>query len=140
MADTPKARNRNLWLGAGVAVALAVTAWCRYEGTTVGTENAYIKADKLSLAAEVSGIVAEVPVRANQRVKAGDLLVALDDYSYRLAVAEAQAHVTQVKNQLLAKRADHAEALAALEQARRAAQFYLRQLQRNEKTGPVALS
>tara|TARA_R110001592_G_scaffold363248_4_gene682176 strand:- start:29283 stop:30359 length:1077 start_codon:yes stop_codon:yes gene_type:complete len=137
---TKKGLNRKLWGGAGVAVALAVAAWCLYDGTTIDTENAYIKADKLSLAAEVSGVVTEVAVHPNQRVKAGDLLVALDDYSYRLAVTEAEAHLAQVKNQLLAKRADHAEAEAALEQARQDAEFYLRQLQRNEKMGAIAIS
>lgn len=132
--------GRNLWLGGGIAVALAVAAWCLYDGTTVDTENAYIKADKLSLAAEVSGVVTEVLVKENQQVKAGDVLVVLDDYSYRLAVAEAEAHLGQVKNQLYARRADHAEAEAALEQANRDAEFYLRQLKRNEKMGSVAIS
>jgi membrane fusion protein (multidrug efflux system) len=127
-------------LGAGVAVALAVAAWCLYDGGTVATENAYIKADKLSLAAEVTGVVTEVLVRPNQAVHAGDLLVSLDDYSYRLAVTEAEAHLTQVKNQLYAKRADHAEAEAALEQARLDAEFYQRQLRRNEKMGSIAIS
>ncbi|MCP5130720.1 MAG: HlyD family secretion protein [Pseudomonadales bacterium] len=127
-------------MGAGVAIALAVAAWCLYDGATIDTENAYIKADKLSLAAEVSGVVAEVPVRPNQSVKAGDLLVRLDDYSFRLAVAEAEAHLAQVKNQLFSKRAEHSEAEAALEQARLDADFYQRQLKRNEKMGSFAVS
>jgi membrane fusion protein (multidrug efflux system) len=132
--------HRRLWLGAGVLVALAAVAWSFYEGDIVDTENAYIKADKLSLAAEVSGVVAEVLVRENQSVNAGDVLVVLDDYSYRLAVAEAEAHVAQVRNQLQAKRADHAEAEAAVDQATRDAQFFQRQLKRNEKMGPIAIS
>ncbi len=141
MAETTTSSlKRNLWLGGGIAVALAVAAWCLYDGSTVDTENAYIKGDKLSLAAEVTGVVAEVLVRENQPVKAGDLLVVLDDYSYRLAVAEAEAHLAQVRNQLSAKRADHAEAEAALEQAKLDAEFYQRQLQRNEKMGSVAVS
>ena len=132
--------TRNLLLGGGIAIALAVAAWCLYDGAVVDTENAYIKADKLSLAAEVSGVVTEVLVHANQPVKAGDVLVVLDDYSYRLAVAEAEGHLAQVKNQLYAKRADHAEAEAELEQAQKDADFYLRKLQRNEKMGSVAVS
>ena len=137
-AESPIARR--LWLGAGVAVALAVAAWCLYDGASIATENAYIKADKLSLAPEVSGVVTEVLVHPNQAVNAGDLLVSLDDYSFQLAVAEAEAHLAQVKNQLYAKRADHAEAEAALAQARTDAEFYLRQLQRNQKMGSVAIS
>ena len=132
--------TRNLWLGGGIAIALAVAAWCLYDDATIATENAYIKADKLSLAAEVSGVVTEVLVKANQPVQAGDVLVVLDDYSYRLAVAEAEGHLAQVKNQLHAKRADLAEAEAELDQAQKEADFYLRKLQRNEKMGSVAVS
>ena len=111
--------TRNLWLGGGIALALAVAAWCLYDDATIATENAYVKADKLSLAAEVSGVVTEVLVKANQPVKAGDVLVVLDDYSYRLAVAEAEGHLAQVKNQLHAKRADLSQAEAELTQHRR---------------------
>ena len=132
--------NRKFWLAGGLLVALAAVAWCLYDGGIVDSENAYIKADKLSLAAEVSGVVTEVMVRENQPVSAGDVLVVLDDYSYRLAVAEAEAHLAQVVNQLAARRADHAEASAAMEQATRDAEFYQRQLRRNEKMGAMAIS
>ncbi len=139
-ATMSTALKRNLLLGSGMAVALGVAVWCLYDAASVDTENAYIKADTFSLAAEVGGVVKEVLVRPNQPVKAGELLVSLDDYSYRLAVAEAEAHLAQVTNQLHAKHADRAEAEAALEQAREDAQFYLRQLKRNEKMGPLAVS
>lgn len=132
---------RRLGLGAGVLAAAATVAWLVFGGTgTVKTENAYIKADKLALSTDVGGIVAEVPVRANQPVRRGQLLVRLEDTPFRIAVTEAEAHLAQVKNELRAKRADYAEAEAALEQARRDADFYQRQLQRNEKMGPVAVS
>jgi membrane fusion protein (multidrug efflux system) len=131
---------RRLLVTAGIAVAVAVGAWCYYDGTSVDTENAYIKADKVSLAPEVGGVIAEVLVEANQKVKAGDLLVRIDDYTYRLAVAEAEAHLAQVTNQLYSKRADRKEAAAALEQARLDAEFYQRQLKRNENMGSVAIS
>jgi membrane fusion protein (multidrug efflux system) len=131
---------RRLLVGGGVAVALLVAAWRLYGGSSVDTENAYIKADKISLSAEVGGVITEVPVQANQAVHRGDLLVALDDYTFQLAVAEAEGHLGQVRNQLLARRADYAEAEAALEQARRDADYYQRQLERNEKMGALAVS
>ncbi|TDG11425.1 HlyD family secretion protein [Seongchinamella unica] len=128
-------------MGSGLLVATAVVAWLVLGGRgSVQTANAYIKADKFSLATDVAGIVAEVLVRANQRVEKGQLLVRLDDTPFRLAVEEAEAHLMQVRNQLLARRADYAEAEAALEQAQRDAEYYQRQLQRNEKMGPVAIS
>ncbi|QIL91417.1 HlyD family efflux transporter periplasmic adaptor subunit [Microbulbifer sp. SH-1] len=136
-----KSRSRRLALGLGIAVAGAVAAWCIWGGGgSVHTDNAYVKADKLALSLEVSGIVAEVPIKANQHVNKGDLLVQLDDTSFRLAVAEAEAHLAQVKNQVHARQADYAEAEAELQQAQTDAEFYRRQLDRNEKLGKVALS
>ena len=134
-------KSRRAGFAAGILVAATVAAWCLFGGgSSVHSENAYVKADKVSLALEVSGIVAEVPVRANQRVEKGQLLVQLDDTPFRLAVAEAEAHLAQVKNQVHARQADYAEAEAELQQAQTDADFYRRQLERNEKLGKVALS
>jgi len=63
-----KPMARKLWVAGGFAVALGVGAWCFYDGASVDTENAYIKAEKYSLAPEVGGVVTEVLVRANQTV------------------------------------------------------------------------
>lgn len=141
MSNSSRATLRRFGLGAGILTAAAVAAWLTFGGRgSVHTENAYIKADILSLATDVGGIVAEVPVQANQRVQQGQLLVRLEDTPFRLAVVEAEAHLHQVQNELLSRRADYAEAEAALEQAQRDADYYQRQLNRNEKMGPVAIS
>jgi membrane fusion protein, multidrug efflux system len=138
--STPLSRRR-LGFGAGIAVAVAVALWCLLGGRgTVHTENAYVKADIISLATEVAGRITQVNVRTNQRVQRGQLLAQLDDTPYRLAVAEAEAHLAQVHNHILARRADYAEAQAELEQAREDADYYQRKLARNEKLGPVAVS
>lgn len=132
---------RKIGFGAGIAVALVALAWALFGGgSSVETENAYVKADKVSLSPEVSGVVAQVAVRANQQVMKGDLLVQLDETPFQLAVAEAEAHLAQVRNQLLARRAEFSESAAALEQARKDADYYRRQLNRSEKLGRVALS
>lgn len=138
---TQKQKSRRVGFALGIVVASAVTVWAIWGGgSSVHTENAYVKADKISLAPEVSGIVAEVAVRANQAVNKGDLLVQLDDTPFRLAVAEAEAHLAQVKNQVHARQAEYAEAEAELQQAQTDAEFFRRQLERNEKLGKVALS
>ncbi|MBA6413410.1 HlyD family secretion protein [Parahaliea sp. F7430] len=141
MSKSFSVSTRQLSFAAGIIVSAAVTAWLLLGGRgSVHTDNAYIKASKVSLATEVGGVIAEVTVRANQSVKSGQLLLRLDNTPFQLAVDEAEAHLNQVKNQLLSRRADYAEAEAALEQARRDAAFYQRQLQRNEKMGPLAIS
>jgi len=134
-------KSRRLGFALGISIAAGVAGWCAWGGSgSVHTENAYVKADKISLAPEVSGIVAEVPVTANQHVNKGDLLVKLDETTFRLAVAEAEAHLAQVRNQIHARQAEYAEAEAALNQAQTDAEYYRRQLDRNEKLGKVALS
>lgn len=44
-----------------------------------------------NLGAEITAVIAEIPVSVGQAVKAGDVLVRLDDHDYRLAVIQAQA-------------------------------------------------
>jgi membrane fusion protein (multidrug efflux system) len=55
------------------------------------TDNAYIRQDKISISAEVGGIIVDVAVRENQRVEAGDLLFRIDPKPFELAVLEAKA-------------------------------------------------
>ncbi|MGV7029650.1 HlyD family secretion protein [Methylobacterium symbioticum] len=57
------------------------------------TDDAYVGGDVTVIAPRVPGIVAEVLVRDNQRVAAGDLLIRLDDRDYRAALAKAEASV-----------------------------------------------
>ena len=45
------------------------------------------------IAPKVSGLIATVAVTDNQAVRAGDLLVKLDDRDYRAALAKARARV-----------------------------------------------
>ncbi|MCD6008655.1 HlyD family secretion protein [Halomonas sp. IOP_31] len=92
-------------------VALAALAWWAIGWWQTGrfleeTDNAYVRTDNVALRAELSARIAEVMVDDNQRVEKGDLLVRLDDASYRdrLAQAEAQqavaaASLTQAKRQ-----------------------------------------
>ncbi len=133
--------RRRIGFGAGIAVATVAALWFTFGGRgTVETENAYVKADKYSLSADVAGRIAAVPVRPNQAVAQGQVLVQLDDTPFRIAVEEAEAHLAQVRNDILARRADYAEAEAELQQAQEDAAYYERKLARNEKMGPVAVS
>ncbi|TWT10736.1 HlyD family secretion protein [Reyranella sp. CPCC 100927] len=57
------------------------------------TDNAYVRGDITPLSAKIEGIVSAVPVNDFQRVKAGDLLVAITDDDYKARVAQAEADV-----------------------------------------------
>ena len=56
------------------------------------TDNAFVSADKVSVAPLVDGTVIEVAVADNQTVKPGDLLVRIDPSSIQARLAQAQAN------------------------------------------------
>jgi membrane fusion protein, multidrug efflux system len=137
----PLLLQRRLLMGFGLVLGGLLLAWFMLgEQTSVSTENAYVKANKLALSSEVSAIVKSVQVEPNQTVVAGQLLVELEDAPFQLAVAEAQAHLEQVQNEIQARRADYAEVEAELNQAKQDSAFYERQLTRNQRMGPSAIS
>jgi multidrug resistance efflux pump len=51
----------------------------------------------VTMAPEVAGRIVELPVRDNQFVHKGDLLVLIDPRDYRIAVERADAAVKQAK-------------------------------------------
>jgi len=57
------------------------------------TDDAYLHADLTPLAAKVPGYIRDIPVRDFQTVKAGDLLVQIDDDDYRAELDQAEANV-----------------------------------------------
>src|SRR3546814_14458163 len=60
-------------------------------GGSVSTDNAYVKMDKVSVAAEVGGLITEVAVREGHEVAKGQLLFRIDPTHYALTVAQAHA-------------------------------------------------
>jgi membrane fusion protein (multidrug efflux system) len=84
--------------GVVILVALAIvglfaTRWDRWIGdaTRQVTDDAYVHGTVTPLSAQVDGYVRHVAVNDFQRVKAGDLLVEIDDSDYRAKVAQAEA-------------------------------------------------
>lgn len=80
-------------LGLVVAIAAGLWAWWRYEEYHPTTQDAYLRANIVSIAAQVPGQVTAVPVHENEHVKAGTVLFRIDPAQYRNAVDAAQAQV-----------------------------------------------
>ncbi|MFO1057832.1 MAG: HlyD family secretion protein [Dongiaceae bacterium] len=85
-------RGAVLLLAAGLVV-LFVTGWDSWVGASARqvTDDAYVRGDITPLSAKVAGYVQAVPVDDFQRVKAGDLLVEIEDQDYAARVAQAEA-------------------------------------------------
>ncbi|MFF3703362.1 MULTISPECIES: efflux RND transporter periplasmic adaptor subunit [Pseudomonas] len=78
------------------AVAIGRQLWVQYMNTP-WTRDGRVRADIINVAADVPGYVVEVPVRDNQLVKKGDLLIQIDPEHYEVAVRQAQALVASRK-------------------------------------------
>jgi membrane fusion protein (multidrug efflux system) len=117
----PLLQRRGVRLAALVGVVLLLAAagvyWWRSSGR-VSTDDAFIEGRIVRVSAQVAGQVAKLAVTDNQRVRAGDLLVQLDDREYRAQAEQAAAET---------RSAEVAAENAAVD-ARRAEQLFARQL------------
>ena len=99
--DTPRRRPRIIPLlitlaVIAVAIVLDRAMWDAYMGapwTRDGTVRAYV----VTMAPEVAGRVVELPVRDNQFVHKGDLLMVIDPTNFKIAVSLAEAAVQQAQ-------------------------------------------
>ena len=82
-----------LGLAAGIVGVRYAGQWWTIGRFTEKTDDAYVGGDVTVIAPKVAGFITDIRVRDNQRVRAGELLVKLDDREYRAALARAQAAV-----------------------------------------------
>jgi len=110
-------RNTVLWI-LGPALVIIVGAWMYVtSGRYVSTDNAYVQADRATIAPQVAGRVVEVDVRENQAVKKGDVLFRIDPQPLEIAVARAQAQMEGISSLLDAARAGFRSAQANVRSA-----------------------
>jgi RND family efflux transporter MFP subunit len=79
-----------------LAIWIGRLLWIHYMDTP-WTRDGRVRADVINVAADVTGVVIDVPVKDNQPVKKGDLLMQIDPEHYQLAVKQAQAMVASRK-------------------------------------------
>jgi membrane fusion protein (multidrug efflux system) len=102
-AETPKdnSKRKRLFAIFGVVVLVAAVLYGGYyllfERGRVHTDNAYVGADSAQITPLVAGPVAQVRVSNTQTVKAGDILVILDDSDAKVDVATAEAALAQAR-------------------------------------------
>ncbi|SEQ45066.1 RND family efflux transporter, MFP subunit [Pseudomonas sp. NFACC02] len=75
-----------------LAIWIGRLLWIHYMDTP-WTRDGRVRADVINVAADVTGVVIDVPVKDNQPVKKGDLLMQIDPEHYQLAVKQAEAMV-----------------------------------------------
>ena len=137
---TPAKRSRALrpilMIGGLVVVAVGALVFWLNGGRFVSIDNAYIRADKLAVSTDISGIIADVPVKEGQIVKAGDVLFRLDTRKFSIAVESAKADLAQTALQLDAAKRDYQRMLK--ETATKQAQVDSDQARFNRNAGLVS--
>ncbi|MFK3660209.1 HlyD family secretion protein [Scandinavium sp. NPDC088450] len=100
-------------------LGIAAGSWLYFSGGRyVETDNAYVKADKTTIGAEVSGRVLHVAVKENQHVNKGDLLFSVDPKPYALAVAQAKSELNNTVIDLTTIKSQYRSKLANIDVSR----------------------
>src|SRR5579863_3632767 len=144
--EGPARRNGNprarlgLIIAGGVLLAAAVLYgihWFLYGRYIVSTDDAYLRADLVTVAPRVSGYIDEIYVSDNQAVAAGQPLLRIDVRNYKDALSQQvatvdarQADLAAASNQVLQQQAAIAQDRAQLTGAQANAQFAGSQAQR----------
>ena len=93
----PKKNRTGLFVVLGVLAVAAVIflgRYLSYSRTHVTTDNAFLAADITYVSPQVSALVTSIKVADNQQVKAGQLLLELDDSTYKVNVEQAEANLS----------------------------------------------
>jgi len=80
----------------GIAIVLGRAMWEAYMAAP-WTRDSVVRAYVVTMAPEVSGRIVEMPVRDNQFVHKGDVLMVIDPTDYRITLDLAEASVLQAK-------------------------------------------
>jgi membrane fusion protein (multidrug efflux system) len=125
-AAAPKSGKRKFVLmGLGLVLALAAASYAGYY-TLVGrfyisTDDAYVRANNTMLGARVAGHISSILAGDNTIVKAGDIVLRIDDGDYKIAVdaaatriATQQATIGRIGRQVAALESQVAQAKAQL--------------------------
>lgn len=125
-------RGTLLFFVPALVVAGAIYAYLQ-AGRYVSTENAYVQADIVNMAAEVSGVIAAVTVEENQRIKPGTKLFQLDTRPFEIALNHAAAEVAQAETDIEGDRQAYQQAIAELDLHQATADFAETQYHRQQR-------
>lgn len=100
----------------------------RYEST----DNAAVQQARISIASDISGRVTDVFISDNQTVKADDPLFQVDPKPYKLALAQAEAALSQARLEVEQLRAAWAAAVAEEKVAQDNANYLATELKRQQ--------
>ena len=106
--ERKRRQHRLVWLGGGVLAAAVLgygLYWAGIGRYLEETDDAYVRADWITISPKVSGYVAEVLVEDNQSVAAGTPLVRLQERDYQARLQQARAQQAEARAAVAAQQA-----------------------------------
>jgi len=115
-------KKKRVLLGVALIAVLAGVyeghKWWTEGRFMIDTDDAYVQADLSLVSSKLTGYVEAIPVKANQHVIKGEVLVRIDDGDYRIALEQAQAKLPTLDRTLARIDAQVAAAETSVLQAR----------------------
>jgi membrane fusion protein, multidrug efflux system len=136
-AATPKRSirerlRRPLMLALPIMLAVFGGAYYFAEEPYVSTDDAFVRAAKITVNSRVAGQVVEIAVRDNQRVRQGQVLFRIDPEPYQIAVDQAEARLASARLQIEGLKATYRQQQAELQSAKDTAAFDEREYNRKK--------
>jgi len=129
-----KRRLRMVLFAVGPVVALLVAAGLYFgSGRYVETDNAYVKANKVTISAQVSGPISAIAVHENQAVSQGQELFRIDPQPFRIALEQAEAQLRGVRSDIEGRKASYRQKREQLRLAKLNLDFAARELNRQSQ-------
>jgi membrane fusion protein (multidrug efflux system) len=116
-------RRRGLFLLLPL-VLVGGAIWYVTGGQVTSMDDAYVESDKVGVSTDVSGIVRAVDVTENQHVEAGQVLYALDDLPFRLALDRANAQLGIVRDSLNSLKANYRDMQTQIKQGQTDVEYF----------------
>lgn len=122
-AGLGKPLRRPLLLALPMAAAVVGAFIYLAQEQYVSTDDAFVRAAKVTINARVSGQAVEIAVRDNERVRRGQVLFRIDPEPYQIAVDQAEARLGSARLQIESLKATHRQQQAELQSAKETATF-----------------
>lgn len=117
-APARKNGRRRIVLWGGPLIMAIVGGYLYFHGARFSeTDNAYLKAAKVSISSEVSGKVLEVAVHDNQQVEKDAVLFRIDPAPFEIAVLKAESGLATVRSEIESLKSEYLQKNADFEKA-----------------------
>ncbi len=124
--------RRPLMLAFPIVLAAFGVVYYLAEEPYISTDDAFVRAAKITVNARVAGQAVEIAVRDNQRVRQGQVLFRIDPEPYQIAVEQAEARLGSARLQIDALKATYRQQQAELQSARDSAAYDEREYERKK--------